>query len=143
MKSSVLVLVMLAMAVMGESSLKNRERHSKKTHKGQYLFNKVNKGKKSTVSIDPFATNKRTAKKVVNTGATPPSIEAPLFNATFLAEYQRVVSQTFLFRRLKDHNEIEDSLLGEKMMTLNQYGLYVHEPKDKTLNGLEDMIRLD
>jgi hypothetical protein len=29
------------------------------------------------------------------------------------------------------------------MFTLNQYGLYVHEANDKTLNGLEDMIRLD
>lgn len=29
------------------------------------------------------------------------------------------------------------------MLTLNQYGLYVHNPKDKSLNGLEDMIRLD
>lgn len=29
------------------------------------------------------------------------------------------------------------------MFTLNQYGLYVHEPTDKTLTGLEDMIRLD
>lgn len=39
--------------------------------------------------------------------------------------------------------EKEDNILGEKMLTLNQYGLYVHDPKDKSLNGLEDMIRLD
>jgi len=44
---------------------------------------------------------------------------------------------------LRNGVEREDSLLSEKMLTLNQYGLYVHDPKDKTLNGLEDMIRLD
>lgn len=54
-----------------------------------------------------------------------------------------MVSQVLLFRMLRNGLEREDSLLSEKMLTLNQYGLYVHEPKDKTLNGLEDMIRLD
>jgi hypothetical protein len=53
------------------------------------------------------------------------------------------LSQPLLFRKLRNGQETDESLLSQKMFTLNQYGLYVHEANDKTLNGLEDMIRLD
>jgi len=52
-----------------------------------------------------------------------------------------VVKAQFLWRRLEKNGETE--IMAVKDLQLNQYGLYVHDVNDDSINGLIDMIRLD
>lgn len=65
-----------------------------------------------------------------------------LFDQKYLDEYHYKYKFTCLFFKQKGKN-IVDKILNEKQFTLNEYGLYYNNLYDPTLDGLQDMLRLD
>ena len=65
-----------------------------------------------------------------------------LFDQKFLDEYYRKYKFTCLFFKQKGKTAV-DKIMDEKQFTLNEYGLYYNNLYDPTLDGLQDMLRLD
>lgn len=72
-----------------------------------------------------------------------------LFNKQFMDEFNRVIKVELLMKKRDGQNvqisnqKYKNSYLQKVGLTLNKYGLYYHYENDNSLNGLQDMIRLD
>lgn len=127
----ILILALVASVFSCHAHSHKKKHHSAKKSKRSLLQDEVN--------YDEFSSGHSSPRRYKKTASQQEQQEE--FDETFLRQFKKVIKVQFLWRKIDDSGETE--VMGQKDLQLNQYGLFVHDVSDDSINGLIDMIRLD